>query len=260
MELIKTTIKVGNSAGVLLPKKYLYSQVKVILKPLNIEKDVINILMKENLLIDVMGAYVTGSYAREEQSIESDIDILIITSNINKRIVREKYDLMCISINELEKQLDINALPILAMIREAKTIINKNLINSYINSPLTRKNLKWHVDTTKSAMGVIEKDLKISMELKERCTSDGIAYSLILRLRTLYIINCIRNDKVCTNKDFLRFIKKIAGQVTAYTGYMRSKGNKKVKQELPIGEAKKLLNYINKKVLELDKWLKEKRG
>jgi len=88
MELIKTTIRVGNSAGVLLPKKYLNSQVKIILEPLNIEKDVIDILMKENLLTDVMGVYLTGSYAREEQNIESDIDILVITSNINKKIVR----------------------------------------------------------------------------------------------------------------------------------------------------------------------------
>jgi len=168
--------------------------------------------------------------------------------------------LICISKKELEKQLDINALPILAMIKEAKTIINKKLIKNYINSPLTRKNLKWHIDTTKSAMDVIERDLKISKELKERYTSDGIVYSLILRLRTLYIINCIRKNKVCTKKDFLKLIKEITGSLTAYNGYLRSKANKKIKQELPIEEARKLEDYINKKVLELERWLKEKRG
>jgi len=41
MELIKNTIRVGNSAGVLLPKEFLNTQVKVVLQPLNIEKDVI---------------------------------------------------------------------------------------------------------------------------------------------------------------------------------------------------------------------------
>ena len=84
MELIKTTVKVGNSAGVLLPKKYLNSQVKIILEPLNIEKDVIEILMDEKILDKIMGIYIIGSYAREEQTIESDIDILVITFDLNE--------------------------------------------------------------------------------------------------------------------------------------------------------------------------------
>jgi len=40
-ELIKSTIRVGNSAGVLLPKEYLNTQVKIVLQPLNIEKDIL---------------------------------------------------------------------------------------------------------------------------------------------------------------------------------------------------------------------------
>ncbi|MBI4155223.1 nucleotidyltransferase domain-containing protein [Candidatus Woesearchaeota archaeon] len=259
MELIKTAIKVGNSAGVLLPKKYLNSQVKIVLKPLNIEKDVVSILMEEGVLKEVMGVYLVGSYARMEQNIESDIDILVITSNLNKRIVREKYELIYISKKELEEQLDKNALPVLAMIKEAKIIINEELIKKYINSPLTEKNLRWHVDTTKSAMKVIEEDLKISKELKEKYTWDGMAYSLILRLRTLYIIDCVRKNKKYTNKDFLNLIMEITGTLTAYNGYLRVKTDKKNKQELSISETEILLNYINKKVLVLEKWLKEKK-
>ena len=253
MELIKTAIRVGNSAGVLLPKKYLNSQVKVILIPLNIERDVLDILLKENLLQYIMGVYLIGSYARGEQDIESDIDILVITSNVNKRIVREKYELICISKKELEEQLSKNALPILPMIKEAKTIINKELIKKYINSPLTKKNLEWHIDTTKSALKVIEKDLKISEELKERHTSDGIAYALILRLRTIYIIEGIRKNKIYTKKDFLKLIKDITGSLSAYSGYLRSKANEKIKQDLPIEEAKMLVSYINKGISILEK-------
>ena len=259
MELIKTAIKVGNSAGVLLPKKYLNLQVKVVLEPLNIEKDVINILMEEEILKEVMGVYVVGSHARMEQNIESDIDILVITSSLNKRVVREKYELIYVSEKELKEQLDKNALPVLAMIKEAKTIINEELIKKYINSPLTEKNLRWHIDTTKSAMKVIEEDLKISRELKERYTSDGIVYSLILRLRTLYIIDCVRKNKKYTNKDFLNLIIGITGTLTAYNAYLRVKVNKKNKQEVNIEETGKLLDYINKKVLVLEKWLKEKK-
>jgi len=45
MELIKNTIRLGNSAGVLLPKEFLNTQVKIVLQPLNIEKDVLDILL-----------------------------------------------------------------------------------------------------------------------------------------------------------------------------------------------------------------------
>ena len=50
MELIKNTIRVGNSAGVLLPKEFLNTQVKIVLQPLNIEKDILDILMEEKML------------------------------------------------------------------------------------------------------------------------------------------------------------------------------------------------------------------
>ncbi len=259
MELIKRTIKVGNSAGVLLPKKYLNSQVKIILEPLNIEKEVLAILVEERILTEVRGIYLTGSYARGEQTIESDIDILVVTSGIDKRIVREKYELICISKKELERQLDENALPILAVIKEAKTIMNKDLIKEYTNRRLTKKNLKWHINTTKTAIKVAEIDLKLSDKLNEDYTSDEIIYPLILRLRTLYIIDCIRKNKVYLKNDFLELIKDISGSLTTYYGYLRIKANKRSKQESPIKEAKRLVSYINKKTFMLEKWLKEKK-
>ena len=49
MELIKETIRVGNSAGVLLPKEFLNTKVKIVLQPLNIEKDILEILLENNI-------------------------------------------------------------------------------------------------------------------------------------------------------------------------------------------------------------------
>ena len=259
MEIIKTAIKVGNSAGVLLPREYLNYQVKVTLEPLNIEKEIIKILLEENLLEEIIGAYLIGSYVRKEQTIESDIDILIITSSINKRITKDKYEIICISKKEVERQLKENALPILQMLKEAKPVINKELLKSYINHPLTKKNIKWHIDTTKSAIKVIKKDIEISKELNEKNIDDRIVYSLILRLRTMYIIKCIKNNKVYKKTEFLKLVKKIAGSLRAYEGYIRSKTNQKPKQTLPIPEAEKLVNRLSKKIIQIEKWLKEKK-
>lgn len=258
MELIKNTIRVGNSAGVLLPKEFLNTQVKVVLQPLNIEKDILDILIEEKVLKNVLGCYLIGSYARKEQTIESDVDVLAITDKINKRIKKGKYEIICISKEEIERQLEENALPILPMIKEAKTIINDYLMREYIDSPLTKKNLKWHIDTTKSAMRVVKEYIKLAEEMEEK-VSDAASYSLILRLRTLYIINCLRKGKLWTKEEFLDLIKKISGSLIAYERYLDSKNNNAKEYKLPIEEAKKLMNYINKKIKEVEIWLNKQK-
>lgn len=260
MELIKNAVRVGNGAGVLLPRRYLNSRVKVILEPLNIEKDVFEILLDEGVLKEVVGIYVVGSYARGEGGVESDVDVLVVTSGVDKRIVRGRYEIICVSKKSLERQLRENAFPILSMIREARVVMNKELLDEYVGSSLTLKNLKWHLDTTKSALKFVEKDLEISGELGETKISDGIAYSLVLRLRTLYLIDCVRGNKKYSRDKFLKLVKRVGGSLVAYEGYLRAKGDKKDKSELAVVEAEKLVGYISKEVVELERWLKGKRG
>lgn len=258
MELIKNTIRVGNSAGVLLPKEFLNTQVKIVLQPLNIEKDILEILLEEKILKDILGVYLIGSYARKEQTIESDIDVLVITKNINKRIKKGKYDLLLISKEIVDEKMKKNIFPLLPMMIEAKPIINKELLNKYINTLLTKKNLKWNIDTTKSAMNVVKEYIKLAEEIQAK-VSDAASYSLILRLRTIYIINCLKKGKIWTKREFLGLIKKISGSLIAYERYLDSKNNNAKAYNLPIKEAKKLMNYNNKKIREIEKWLKERK-
>jgi len=259
MELIKNTIRVGNSAGVLLPKEFLNTQVKVVLQPLNIEKDVLELLLEEKALKNILGVYLIGSYARKEQTIESDIDILAITDGMNKRVVKGKYDLLMVSKDILDEKMEKDAFPLLPMMVEAKPIINESFIKDYIKCPLTQKNLKWHIDTTKSAMRVVKEYIKLAEESEEK-VSDAAAYSLILRLRTFYIIDCLKKGKLWTKEEFLSSIKKISGSLIAYERYLDSKNNDAKKSKLPVEEAKKLMEHINKKTGEVEKWLKEKKG
>ncbi|MFH1249037.1 MAG: DUF2080 family transposase-associated protein [archaeon] len=252
MEIIKTAIKVGNSAGVLLPKAWLNSSVKIILEPLNIEKEILEIISAENILKNTLGVYITGSYSRNEETIESDIDILVITSDLNKRIKHGKYEIICISEKEVERQLNENALPILPMILEAKAVINEDLIKRYSQAKLDKKNLKWHINTTKSAMNVVKASIKLSKEMKTM-ENDSTAYSLILRLRTLYIIDCIRKNKMWGKKEFLKLIKIISGSLVAYERYTLSKNKNTRSNLLPVEDAERLMDYINEKVEELRK-------
>ena len=258
-ELIKETIKVGNSAGVLLPKRWLNSQVKIILQPLNIEKDILDILIKEDLLKEVQGIYIVGSYARNEQTIESDIDVLVITNNLNKRIEKEKYEIILIPKENVENQLKKNILPLLPMLTEAKPILNADLIKPYKNTKLTKRNLNFHIETTKSAMNVSREAIKLAKDLNEEKISDAYAYSLILRLRGIYIVDCLIKNKPWNKKELLTLIKKVSGSLIAYERYIASKSDKKMEDKLPIEEAKKLRNWIIKKITEQENWIKNEK-
>lgn len=258
MEIVKTAIRVGNSAGVLLPKKWLNTKVRVILEPLDLEKEILEILAEKGILKKILGIYVVGSHARNEQTSESDIDILVLTTDLNEKITRGRYDIMCISQKEVQRQLKENALPLLAMVREAKTILNENLLKEYKKTPLTLKNSEWHIETTKSAMDVVKEYIKLAEETGERI-SDSAAYSLILRLRTLYIINCIRKNKQLSTREFLKSIKEISGSLDAYDRYLNVKKKGVLNYKLKIEEAIKLRNYINREIEAIEKWLKEKK-
>ena len=264
-ELIKPIIKVGNSAGVILPKNWINgkARVELIEKPLDIKKDILEIL--EPYLQDIEGVYLIGSYARGEQTKESDVDVLVITNKINKKIKKGKYELILISKDKVEIALENNILPILPMLKEAKPLINNSLIKKYQTTKLTKKNLTWHIELTKSALNVNKEIIKLDEETNSD-SSDGIAYSLILRLRGTYIVDCLIKNKIPIKKELINLIKKISGSLKSYEGYLRVKNNGpkgvssgvKDKNELPIEEAKKLYEYICKKIKEQEKWARTK--
>lgn len=257
MEIVKDVKEWGNSAGVLLPKEWKGKEVKVILidRSSEIKKEVFDIL--SDYLEDIMGIYLVGSYARSESKKRSDIDLLVITNKTNKRIEKSKYDFILISKENIEQKLKKNILPLLPMLKEAKPLLNAKLIEKYKKTELTKRNLKFHIETTKSAMKMNKAAINLNKELSVSC-SDTTAYSLVLRLREIYIVNCLMKNKIWNNKRFIKLLKEISGSLTAYRGYLRVKDNEKTEKELSIKEAEKIHDYITEKIKEQEKWLKRK--
>ena len=263
-QLIKPIVRIGNSSGVVLPKEWLNKKARIELIQesfSDIIKNIFKILEENSLLQDTIGIYLCGSYARDEQRDDSDVDLLVITSNINKRIKKDVYDVTLISKDNVEKSLKNQILPILPMLKEAKPILNKDLLENYKRTPLTKKNLRWHIETTKSAIKMNKYHIKLSEELSEKDAGDAVAYSLVLRIREALIIDSLRKNKISSKKELIDVIKKVAGSDSAYKGYIYSKENpsKQMKNILPIEEAKKLLSYLENKIKEQEKWLREKK-
>jgi predicted nucleotidyltransferase len=247
MELIKQIVKVGNSAGVILPKEWLNgkARIELISKPLDIKKEVFDIL--SIYLKSTLGIYIVGSYARNEETEKSDVDVLVITEDVNKRIKKGKYDILLISKEEMEKGLERNILPLLPMIKEAETLINKNLISEYKKTKITDKNIRFHIETTKSALELSKKMVEINRK-EGKNVSDNIIYSLILRLREAYIVDCLIRETKQSNKELIKIIEKINGDKEAYNSYLRIKKEEKEKSIISPEKAKNIILFIENKI------------
>lgn len=257
-QIIRRVTRVGNGAHIFAPKEWLNEEVVIVrIRPkLTIKEEVMKLL--DDYMEDILGIYLVGSCGRDEHTERSDIDVLVISENINKRIGSGKYSIIILPKNSIEKQLETNALPLIPMIKEAKPMLNSILIEGYKKAKLTEKNLKFHIETTKSALRVHREFIELAKIDKEKI-SDYISYSLILRLRGVYIVDCLIKNKLWNNKKFIGLVKKIAGSKEAYEGYLRSKDNKKTEKNLKIEEAERIYDYVLKKIGEQKKWVKGKR-
>lgn len=247
--LVKPVVKYGNSSCVILPKAWRNGQVRIelISKPENITKDIFEILKPS--LAEISGIYLVGSYARNEETIDSDIDILVITESENKKIRKGKYEILLISRKNIEKTLRRNILPLLPMLKEAKTILNDNLIKKYRNIKVNTENIKWHIDSTASALKVQNEFLSLAKIEKEKI-SDGIMYSLVLRLRETYIIDCLKKNRIAKNTEIKKLIRELTNSEGSYQAYMRYKSNKKEQKIIDVKVAEKIYNYIKNKIEE----------
>ncbi len=251
---IKKAVKSGNSSAVILPKAWLNKEVRVELvkkNPETILLDIIDIVKKYIDLKEIIGIYLAGSYARGEQEEESDIDILVISENIDKEMIHEGiYNILIVSKELLNQKLEYDLFPIGQMIKEAKALINSSYLDS-IEVKITKKNVKWYIDTTKEKLELIKELLKNAKEE----VNNKIIYTLILRIRTLYIIQGLINNQAYSKKDFMKLITKIAGKIP-YESYLSVKNNSEETNKTTKEEAEKLYYYLKKQLNDVKKLLK----
>ncbi len=233
-EIIKQTIKFGNSSGVILPNTWKNKKVRVQLVETSIIQDTIEILQQKELLEETIGIYLVGSYARGEETEKSDIDLLVITENIDKQIKTGNYEITLISKKRFKEKIS-KSLYLLSMVKEAKTLINKNFIKDYKTSAL-EISIKKYLNEISSLIKFNEEILDLNKELNEKI-EDGTIYSLVLRLRELYLIDCLKTNKTCNKKDFLKLIDN----EQLYNAYLRIKNNSQSKNNSSIKDSEQLV-------------------
>lgn len=244
---IKKTIKAGNSSAVVLPRAWLNKEVRVELVHKTSEmifSDVSTILAKYTDLSAIIGIYLTGSYARNEEDERSDIDILVITDEFDRELIREgMYSILLVSTKLLKWKLEKDLFPLGQMIREAKPLLNSAYLNS-IQIKATKKNVKWYIDTTEEKLQIIKEVIAIARKRNRKILSDKVAYTLVLRIRTMYILNRLLKNENYMKKDFIMLLKKISGGTHAYERYLSVKNNGGDEEGITLEETENLFIYL----------------
>ena len=98
---IKKAVKSGNSSAVILPKSWMNKEVRVELvekSPEKILSEVLNIVGNYLDLKKIIGVYLVGSYARGEEDEGSNIDILVLTDDLDRKMISKgEYNVLILS-------------------------------------------------------------------------------------------------------------------------------------------------------------------
>jgi len=261
MKQIRTVQEIGNGAHIYLPKELIGKQVEIKIvekSPYEILLAVMNFLY--NKLQHIQGIYLCGSHAKGEQTIDSDIDILVITDNKIKSKNQKigVYDIVFASLDEIKTTLKENPLMIYPLIRECKPLINAELIQELKKPEIKKSNTKWFIETTESALTLNKKLLE-----HEESNTNEIVYSLIMRLRGLYILETMINRKLYTKQGFLNFIQTDKLNKEAinkmYSTYSFIRDDKKLNKKLDLDQVKYLFEFSEDYLKKIkSKWAKLK--
>ncbi len=254
MNQLRTIQQIGNGAHIYLPREMVGQKVLVIPIEKTIEdiKEKIYTILKP-YLEHVKGVYLYGSYARNEQTPDSDIDILVITdSKIEIKSKIKGYEIISSTLEQIEKTINNNAVLILQILREAKPLINQQLIEKYKKEKLTKKNTRWYIETTESSLKLAE-DWIIDKDID---SMPNIVYPLILRLRGLSLIKSLMYNRDYSNKGIMNYlIKNNISPIKAeqlYKIYREHRDNKVTsKNSLNYGDVERLYNIVYKYYLEV---------
>jgi len=177
-KFVKRVVASGNAGGVYVPKKWVSRYVVVSL--VGVEDYVLKELAPH--MEDVKGVYLYGSHARREASPDSDINVFVVSK---KRISYQKkpgLNVEILSEDEVDSFASASPVEYYCMVREAVPLVEDHgLLERLRDFVLEEGHVKKFLE-----------DAERSIDLSERLAAEGdhaaAIYSLILRLRGLYVI------------------------------------------------------------------------
>ncbi|MBI2558551.1 nucleotidyltransferase domain-containing protein [Candidatus Woesearchaeota archaeon] len=259
-QLVKNVVKSGNGGAVWVPKDWLGQEVVVILpdKPkLSPRRRVLRIL--EPYLKDVIAVFIYGSYARHEETEESDIDVMVITkeSQVQLKIDEPNIEVTAFQLDNLKRAIQKYPVVYCQIVQEAEPLINSDILNELKNIKIDKEDFKYYINETKEHIKSNKELLELDRLDNVYVKSYSAVYSTMLRLRGIFIVKCILSKEKFSNKSFQEWLIK-KGMTNkefeqCYAVYRLIRGNKTVKNiKIKISTAEKLLNAIIKETESIE--------
>lgn len=249
-QLIKKASAIGNGAHIFVPKEWVGQEVVIVKSPL--KEELIKILSP--YLEHIIGVYLYGSYARGEQTEESDIDVLVIADKKFKIREKGRFDIIVINKEIIDEAPKINPILWFSMLRDAKPIINEALLFEMQKKSIDIKLFQDFIKSTKESQKS-NKEL-IELDKKTKDVSSAVIYSLILRLRGIFLINKLLNNQKFNNELFRKWLinKTKIDFNKVYKIYRAVRDDKKkIKIKITLEEEEKLYNLLESEIKKLEK-------
>lgn len=255
-QIRKKVTRSGNGGAVWVPKEWLGEEIivtRIETPKLSLKEEIINTLLP--YLEDIIGIFLYGSYVRKEETKDSDIDILVIAKNISKVENTKRFDINFIEIKKIKEAVQKNPF-IFAIINEAKPIINSYLLDELKQSKKNFKDfIKWYKGTTNDSIKIAKEFISLDEMDSNYLTSYNVVYSVILRLRGVFLIKSVLNNIKFSNSSFKKFVIKFIPEFEfkkIYKVYKDLRDNKKVDIRIEISMVKKFLEILENEVKNLD--------
>lgn len=251
-QLIRTVSQIGNGAHIFAPKEWINEKVLIV----RLEKKTIKEKLIEKIspyLDKIIAVLLFGSVAREEETEQSDIDVLIIAKEKFKIEKEKEMDIIILTDKEIPESIKKNPILMYSIFKESKTIINPEYAEEFKKIKIIPRYFSEFIEQTKKSIRsdkeIIELDRKTG-----KYASDSIVYSLILRLRGIYIINCLLDKKDFSNSSFKNWLNQTKVNFSnAYDSYKRIRSEIYGKEsKIKILESEKLLTLLESELNKLE--------
>jgi predicted nucleotidyltransferase len=240
-----------------VPKEWIGEEIVLIRRQKKkINERILDVL--ESYLDNIEGVFLYGSYARGEERSDSDIDLLVIT-NKKIEIKSEGFEIICLEKNSIEKALKIEPIIIHSAIDEAKAIVNSGLLEELREK--YRPNLKEFEEFFEDSKRIIKINEKFIREEKDKIylEDNAIVYSLVLRLRGLFIIKCLLEKKKYSYASLKKWVGKNLNDFDyIYDSYRKAKKDKNARIKIKTEEMIDLIKFLNKEIFNLNSGKKKK--
>lgn len=190
----KTVKKYGNSGGVYLPSSWIGGEVeaRLISRPPVPERDIP--LAFSDKMKHIISIFMYGSYARKEQTGESDIDVIVVTDmHVKDMKTPEKlkglnYDIRIMSREEIKKVVEKDAL-FRKSLEDSTPILNDSFLDELKSLKINKKTLRKRIGFAKSSLEII-RDI-----FEGGGKNPNLIYPLIMRIKEMLLIKCILENK-----------------------------------------------------------------